>query len=106
MNDVDTILAASEPPPLVVVSPDAGPRTRAIAVGGEVAARELTSASVTFPRAALLTGTRRSYESDLRMFCRWLAGYTEKEPIPETLVDEQLSFPRSAIEVSGGAVRP
>ncbi|GAA4266626.1 integrase [Frondihabitans peucedani] len=33
------------------------------------------------------------------MFCRWLAGYTEKEPIPEDLVDEQLSFPRSATEV-------
>ncbi|WP_344796180.1 site-specific integrase [Frondihabitans peucedani] len=59
----------------------------------------MTSASVGFRRAALSEGTRRSYESDLRMFCRWLAGYTEKEPIPEDLVDEQLSFPRSATEV-------
>ena len=100
MSDMKSVEAGVSAAGLVVVPASSGPQMRAVLVGGEAAARELSSASATFQRAALSVGTRRSYESDLRMFCRWLAGYTEKEPIPDTLVEEQLSFPRSAAEVA------
>jgi site-specific recombinase XerD len=100
MGDTGTAAGDVQRSGVVLVAAQAGPRKRAVPVGGEAAAGGLTSASVTFQRAALSSGTRRSYKSDLRMFCRWLAGYTEKEPIPDGLVDEQLSFPRSATEIA------
>lgn len=100
MSDGSGPATGASTPAVFVLPLGTGPQSRAVPVGGEAAARELTTASVLFQRAALSPGTRRSYESDVRMFCRWLAGYTGKEPISDTLVEEQLSFPRSAKEVA------
>jgi hypothetical protein len=74
MSDGSNSTMGASTPAVVVRPSGAGPQSRPVPVGGEAAARELSTASAAFQRAALSSGTRRSYESDVRMFCRWLAG--------------------------------